>query len=111
MKKYEAILIYAVTVKEDVLQKNVERVRGEITKLNGTVDEVQMLGSRSFARPLQKKDAGNYVKIRFSTEPENLNPLQARLKLIEDIFRLQIVCMDMRKKSIAAKKTAETKPA
>ena len=111
MKKYEAILIYAVTVKEDVLQKNVERVRGEITKLNGSVDDVQMLGSRSFARPLNKKDAGCYVKIRFTAEPANIHPLQARLKLIEDIFRMQIVCMDMRKKSAAAVKPAEEKPA
>jgi ribosomal protein S6 len=91
-------MIFLSTAKEDFLEKNIERIRGEIAKLNGSVQDVQALGLRAFARPLKKKDAGIYTRIRFSMEPANVNPLRARLKLNEDIFRAQIVCADMRKK-------------
>ena len=37
-------------------------------------------------------------------EPENINPLQARLKLIEDIFRVQVLCADVRKRKDAEPK-------
>jgi ribosomal protein S6 len=104
LKKYEVLLIYPASLKEDVMEKNVERARGEITRLNGTVADTQAMGTRTFARPLHKKDAGNYVRITFSMEPENINPLQARLKLIEDIFRVQVLCADVRKKKDAEPK-------
>lgn len=102
MKTYEALLIFPGTAKEDSLEKNMERIRGEIAKLNGSVQDVQAMGLRTFARPLKKKDAGHYARFRFSMDPANVNPLRARLKLNEDIFRTQIVCADMRKKPAKA---------
>jgi ribosomal protein S6 len=107
LKKYEVLLIYPNTLKEDVLEKNVERARGEITKLGGVVAETQPLGSRTFARPLKKKDSGHYVRVMFTMDPANINPLQGRLKLIEDIFRVQVLCADARKKKEAEPKKKE----
>jgi len=101
LKTYEALVIFPSAVKEDFLEKNVEKIRGEIAKLNGSVQDVHAMGLRTFARPLKKKDAGNYTRFRFSMDPAGVNPLRARLKLNEDIFRLQIVCADMRKKPVA----------
>lgn len=90
MKAYEGLFIFPSALKEDALEKCLERIRGEMTKLEGTVANTEVLGSRTFSRPLKKKENGTYVRITFSMKAEALVALQARLKLIEDIFRVQI---------------------
>lgn len=91
MNKYEAMIILADAVKDTAMEDAIGHVRAEIKKLGGEVDSTTRLGKRAFARPLNKKDAGNYVLIVFSIEGGQLKPLQARLKLSEEVFRTQIV--------------------
>ena len=95
MRTYDALLIFLTSIKEDSMEKNLERIKGEITKLGGTVQNVRPMGLRSFARRLKKKEAGLYVNIRFDMDETNANTLRTRLKLNEDIFRIQIVRSEM----------------
>lgn len=94
MKTYEAIFIFSNTIKEDVLQKLIEQISGEITKLSGVIKEARVLGRRQFARTMKKEDSGQYVRIDFQMVPSNIAPLLARMKLNESIFRLQLVAAD-----------------
>lgn len=91
MNKYEALIILSDTVKDASMEDAIGHVRAEIKKHGGEVDSTTRLGKRAFARPLNKKEAGNYVLIAFSMEGTELKPLQARLKLSEEVFRTQIV--------------------
>jgi ribosomal protein S6 len=36
MKKYDGLYIFAGSAKDDALDKQIEKVRGEITRLSGT---------------------------------------------------------------------------
>ena len=94
MKTYEAMFIFSNSIKEDALQKLVEQIQGEITKLKGVVKEAKILGRRQFARPMQKEDSGQYVRVDFELDPGSVAGLLARFKLNESIFRLQIVAAD-----------------
>lgn len=94
MKAYNGLFIFSTSIKEEALTKAVERVRDEIGKLTGSIHQTQMIGRQTFARPLKRQDAGQYVKISFSMGPENIDSLLARLKLNEDIFRVQITRSD-----------------
>jgi len=91
LSNYDALFILPTSLKEEEQEGVYERLREEVTKLNGTVDEVRPLGKRVFARPMKKHDAGFYVRVDMSLPPESVAPLLARLKLNEMIFRVQVV--------------------
>ena len=91
MNKYEAVVIFSETLKEASLDEAVGRVKAEVKKLGGDVDSTTRLGKRSFARKLKKKESGHYVLMTFRLAADQVRPLQARLKLNEEVFRIQVV--------------------
>lgn len=94
LKTYEAIFIFSNAIKEDALQKIIEQIQGEITKLKGVVKETKILGRRQFARMMKKEDSGLYVRMDFDIEPSGVAPLLSRFRLNESIFRFQMVAAD-----------------
>jgi ribosomal protein S6 len=91
VRTYEALFIFANSLKDEARDKALERIREEIGKLKGTVLGTEALGRRQFARPMKKLEGGFFVKLVISLDPRNVDPLLARFKLNEDIFRVQIV--------------------
>ena len=109
MKKYDGLYIFAGSAKDDVLDKQIDKVRGEITRLSGNVLTTEVLGKRTFARPMQKRDNGVYVKIRFELDPNQITTLLGRYHLAEDVFRVQILAVDERRESVLARQAEERK--
>jgi len=91
MSKYEAMIIFPESMKDKELADTFEAVAGEIEKLGGIVENKTRLGRRAFARPMKKHVAGQYAVLGFSLGGDKIAPLRARLKLNEEIFRVQIV--------------------
>lgn len=96
MKTYEALFIFSGSLKEEALEKTLERVREDISKLKGSIQDTQLMGKRTFARPLKNQESGQYVKMNFSMEPESISTLTPQFKLNEDIFRIQITRLERR---------------
>jgi ribosomal protein S6 len=109
MKKYDGLYIFANSAKDDALDKLVDKARGEITRLSGTVLSTDVLGKKTFARPMHKRDNGVYVKIRFELDPAQIATLTGRYHLIEDIFRVQILAVDERREALLVKQAEEMK--
>ena len=103
MNKYDGLYIFAGSAKDDVLDKQIDKARGEITRLSGNVLSTEVLGKKSFARPMHKRDSGVYVKIRFELDPAQVATLVTRYHLVEDIFRVQILAIDERREAILVK--------
>ena len=91
MKKYEAMIIFRETLKETDWDGAGDGVRAEIEKLGGKLTSSTRLGKREFARPLQKQYSGHYGLIAFRLAGDKVAALQARLKLDERVFRVQVV--------------------
>ena len=109
MKKYDGLYIFAGSAKDDVLDKQIDKARNEITRLSGNVLNTVVLGKKTFARPMHKRDNGVYVKIRFELDPLQVTTLVGRYHLVEDIFRVQILAVDERREAILVKQAEETK--
>ena len=109
MKKYDGLYIFAGSAKDDVLDKQIDKARGEITRLSGNVLSTVVLGKKTFARPMHKRDNGVYVKIRFELDPLQVTTLVGRYHLVEDIFRVQILAVDERREAILATQAEEMK--
>ncbi|MBQ5530659.1 MAG: 30S ribosomal protein S6 [Kiritimatiellae bacterium] len=107
MKKYDALYIFTGVAKDDVLNANLEKALAEVTKLGGTVVSAESLGKRVFSRPMAKKESGVYVKVRLEMEPSAVATLRARYRLVEEVFRVQILAVDERREAkLVAEKAA-----
>jgi ribosomal protein S6 len=91
LNKYEGMLIFPESMKDNVLEEALGRVRGEIKKLDGEVESTTRLGKRAFARRMHKQEAGHYAILTFTLPEQNITPLLARCKLNEELLRVQIV--------------------
>lgn len=109
MKKYDGLFIFAGMVKDEALDKQVDKARGEIVRLSGKVLSTDVLGKKTFARPMHKRDNGVYVKVRFELDPAQIATLTGRYHLIEDIFRVQILAVDERREAVLAQQAEEMK--
>ena len=99
MMKYDALYIFVGVTKDDVLEANLEKALAEVARLGGNVLEKVSLGKRSFSRPMKKRESGVYVKVRFELDPLKVTELVNRYKLVEEVFRVQILAVDDRREA------------
>ena len=102
MKKYDALYIFAGQAKDDVLENAIAKAVAEITRLGGNILSQEVLGKRVFERPMQKRESGVYVKVRFELDPQKVSELVNRYKLVEEVFRVQILAVDERREEVLA---------
>ena len=107
MKKYDALYIFVGIAKDDVLEANLEKALAEVTRLGGNVLEKVQLGTRQFSRPMKKRESGVYVKVRLELDPAKVDELVRRYKLVEEVFRVQILAVDDRREAKIAQERAE----
>ena len=91
MNKYEAMIIFPESLKEESLDAALDKVVAEIEKIDGKVEAKTRLGRRAFARPMDKQTSGQYMVVTFRLDGGKLAALQARLKLNDEVFRAQFV--------------------
>lgn len=97
MNKYDGLYIFVNLGKDENVDALLETVCGEITRLQGKVIASEILGKRTFARPMRKKESGVYVRVRFELAPANVSALRNRYQLMEDVFRVQMQKVDDRR--------------
>ncbi|MBR3221972.1 MAG: 30S ribosomal protein S6 [Kiritimatiellae bacterium] len=107
MKKYDALYIFVGINKDDALEASLEKALAEVTRLGGNILEKVSLGKRGFSRPMRKRENGVYVKVRFEFDPLLVGDLVKRYRLVEDVFRVQILAVDERRESKIAQERAE----
>lgn len=92
LNKYEGMFIFPTSLKDEALEGVRKRIDEEIKGQGGAIGESNLIGRRAFARPMGKRNGGVYCKLWFWLPAENMAKLQKRFKLVEGIFRVQIVC-------------------
>ena len=107
MKKYDALYIFVGIAKDDALEANLEKALAEVTRLGGNVLEKVQLGKRQFSRPMKKRESGVYVKVRLELDPAKVDELVKRYKLVEEVFRVQILAVDDRREAKIAQERTE----
>ena len=107
MKKYDALYIFVGIAKDDALEANLEKALAEVERFDGKILEKVSLGRRSFSRPMKKRESGVYVKVRLELDPANVDALVKRYKLVEEVFRVQILAVDERREARIAQERAD----
>ncbi len=111
MKTYEGLFIFPNSLKDEERDQALERIEGELTRVEATILGVQKLGRRGFARPIKKRESGYYVRIVFQANEQALVPLTARFKLHDEIVRVQfLIASDRIVGEVTAPKESESAP-
>ena len=107
MKKYDGLYIFAGNAKDDVLEASLTKAVAEIERFGGKVELQEILGKRTFARPMHKRENGVYAIVRFELDPAKVTELVNRYRLVEEVFRVQILAVDDRREAkLAAQREA-----
>ena len=89
MKRYEGLFILNPSGKEEGVKDALDKISSEIVAAGGTVETVQKMDRKPFARVADKKNAsGFYANVIFSGTPAIIAQLRAKLALNSDVFRV-----------------------
>ena len=105
MKKYDGLYIFAGNAKDDVLESNFAKATAEIERFGGKIESQDILGKRTFARPMHKRENGVYALVRFELDPSKVKELVNRYRLVEEVCREAVLAAQRE----AAAKRAEFK--
>ena len=94
MNTYDIVFIFPPTLTDEEHEKLIGAITHEIEKLGGTVPQVERMGRRPFARMLDTKSEGLYTRFGVKLDPAQVEHLNARMRLMEQIFRVQIRKLD-----------------
>lgn len=112
MKKYDGLYIFAGNAKDDVLENSLAKAVAEIERFGGKIEAQDILGKRTFARPMHKRENGVYALVRFEMDPLKVKDLVNRYRLVEEVFRVQILAVDdCREEKLAQQREAAAKRA
>ncbi len=90
-RKYELMAIFVPELEEDAVEKEIEKLKQDISSRNGEVEKVDNWGKRKLAYEIKKKKEGTYVVLNFSLPPSEVNNFKNNLKLNENILRFMII--------------------
>ena len=112
MKKYDGLYIFAGNAKDDVLENSLAKAVAEIERFGGKIEAQDILGKRTFARPMHKRENGVYALVRFEMDPLKVKDLVNRYRLVEEVFRVLILAVDdRREEKLAQQREAAAKRA
>ncbi len=94
MRTYEGLFIFEDSLRDEALDGVLDRVRGDITRFGGQILATIHIGRKTFARPMKKRETGQYFRIVFDIGPEHIAALRARYRINEDVLRVQITLGD-----------------
>lgn len=93
MKKYEVVLIFAPNMEEEARNTLIERFKG-IVETNGTVDNVDVWGSRKLAYEINDFQEGYYVLLNITSGADVVDEIDRIAKITDDVIRHMIVRED-----------------
>ena len=94
MRKYEAAVILKPHFEEEPAKAEFEKVQALIARFGGTVEKVDIWGKRRLAYEIQKIREGIYGFITFTAEADAPAEIESRLRIMEDVLRYLIVCVE-----------------
>ena len=112
MKKYDGLYIFAGNAKDDVLENSLAKAVAEIERFGGKIEAQDILGKRTFGRPMQRRENGVYALVRVEMDPLEVKDLVNRYRIVEEVFRVQILAVDdRREEKLAQQREAAAKRA
>jgi small subunit ribosomal protein S6 len=93
-KNYETVFILTPVLSEQQAKDTVEKFSSLITAQGGEIVNLENMGLRQLAYPIQKKTNGYYVLIEFKSAPAFVKTLEVEFKRDERVMRFLTTALD-----------------
>ena len=95
LRSYESMLILDSDLKEEEIEKLVEKAERIIEEEGGKVEERNKLGKKKLAYEIKKKKEGSYFLVKFQGKVETIRELERNLRLSESVLRFMTTRRDL----------------
>ena len=93
-KNYETVFILTPVLSDQQTKDAVEKYKIMITSQGGEIINLENMGLKQLAYPIQKKSNGFYVLIEFKADPSFIKTLEVEYKRDERIIRFLTTGLD-----------------
>ena len=94
MNKYELALVLSAKIEDDARASLLDRVKDLVTRVGGTITEVDEWGRKKLAYEIQKMSEGYYYFIRFDAESNVPGEIESRIRIMDNVLRYLCVRVD-----------------
>ena len=91
MNKYEITVILSAKLDDEARAAAIEKVKGYITRYNGTVGEIDEWGKKRLAYDIQHQNEGYYYIINFEGDQNTPNELESHVRIMEPVLRYLVI--------------------
>lgn len=85
------MFIFLTSLNDEARENAMAKVGEEISALGGKIHGSDSMGRQTFNRLMRGHAEGHYVRSRVELAPESVDALLARISLIGDVFRVQVL--------------------
>jgi small subunit ribosomal protein S6 len=93
-KNYETVFILTPVLSDQQTKDAVEKFRSLILAQGGQIVNLENMGLKQLAYPIQKKNNGYYVLVEFTADPSFIKTLEVEYKRDERIIRFLTTALD-----------------
>lgn len=86
-RKYEGLIVLNTKGKDDTVDTIVSKLGREMELEGITLEQIDHLGKKKFPYGSKKLDEGYYVNYLFSSEPDVVEKIKAKLRLNTDVHQ------------------------
>ena len=94
MNKYELALVVNAIIEDDARAAVVEKAKDYITRLGGTITNVDEWGKKRLAYEIQKMREGFYYFIQFDANADVPAQLEENVRIMDNVLRFLCVRAD-----------------
>ncbi len=94
MRKYELVCIVHPDLDETAFNGVIEKVKGWIVEVGGTVDKVEVWGRKRMASLIKKQREGQYVMFNISMPATATAALEQNLRFLEPVIRYMVTVVN-----------------
>jgi small subunit ribosomal protein S6 len=94
MRKYELVCIVHPDLDETAFTGIIDKVKGWVVEIGGSVDKVEIWGRKRLAYTINKQREGQYVLFNLGLEPTTTATLEKNLRFLEPIIRFMLIVVD-----------------
>lgn len=86
-RKYEGLIVLNTKGKEDTVDAMVSKLGREMELEGITLDQIDHVGKKKFPYGSKKLNEGYFVNYLFQSEPETIEKLKSKLRLMPDVHQ------------------------
>ena len=94
MNKYELTVVVNAVIEDEIRASVVEKVKELVSKLGGTITNVDEAGKKKLAYEIQKMSEGFYYFIQIDAEANFPADIAAQLRIMDNVLRFLCVSVE-----------------